>query len=96
MAKQLVAFTLTPPCYDQMAKTQLCLNGLKVSLLVIKGNEDPNFCGCWLAPKCIYCTQFISIFVEKQPKKIKLINVFSTAFGGDLLVTTHSRACLNF
>jgi len=78
--------TLTPPCYDQMAKDGNYVEAVKGQFIGIKGNEDPNF-AVLLAPSDITAQQIID-FVEKQPKNIKLINVLFHGIGGDHLVTT--------
>ena len=78
--------TLTPPCYDQMAKDGDYVEAVKGQFIGIKGNEDPNF-AVLLAPSDITAQQIID-FVEKQPKNIKLINVLFHGIGGDHLVTT--------
>jgi hypothetical protein len=78
--------TLTPPCYDQMAKDGNYVEAVKGQFIGIKGNEDPNF-AVLLAPSDITAQQIID-FVEKQPTNIKLINVLFHGIGGDHLVTT--------
>jgi hypothetical protein len=83
--------TLTPPCYDQMAKDGNYVEAVRDQFIGIKGNEDPTF-AVLLAPSDITADQIID-FIEKQPKNIKLVNVLFHGIGGDHLVTsTHEHA----
>ncbi|KXI28009.1 hypothetical protein AX660_20085 [Paraglaciecola hydrolytica] len=78
--------TLTPPCYDQMAKDGNYVEAVKDQFIGVKGNEDPNFAKL-IAPSDINAEQIIA-FIEKQPKNIKLVNVLFHGIGGDHLVVT--------
>lgn len=78
--------TLTPPCYDQMAKDGNYVEAVKEQFIGIKGTEDPNF-AVLIAPDSISAEQIIA-FIEKQPKNIKLVNVLFHGIGADHLVTT--------
>ena len=78
--------TLTPPCYDLMAKDGNYVDAVKDQFIGIKGNEDPTF-AVLLAPSDITADQIIA-FIEKQPKNIKLVNILFHGIGGDHLVTT--------
>jgi len=78
--------TLTPPCYDQMAKDGNYVEAVKDLFIGVKGNEDPNF-ATLIAPSDISAEQIIA-FIEKQPKNIKLVNVLFHGIGGDHLVTS--------
>lgn len=81
--------TLTPPCYDQLAKDGNYVEAVKEQFIGIKGAEDPNF-ATLIAPSDISAQQIIA-FIEKQPKNIKLVNVLFHGIGGDHLVTTSAE-----
>ena len=78
--------TLTPPCYDQLAKDGNYVEAVKDQFVGVKGAEDPNF-ATLIAPSEISAAQIIA-FIEKQPENIKLVNVLFHGIGGDHLVTT--------
>lgn len=78
--------TLTPPCYDQMAKDGNYVEAVKDQFIGVKGAEDPHF-ATLIAPSDITAAQIIA-FIQKQPDNIKLINVLFHGIGGDHLVTS--------
>lgn len=78
--------TLTPPCFDQMAKDGNYVEAVKEQFVGIKSLEDPSF-ATLIGPSDISAQQIID-FIEKQPINIKLINVLFHGIGGDHLVTT--------
>ena len=61
--------TMTPPCFDQLAKDGNYINAVKEQFIGIKSLEKPNFASL-IAPSDKSADQIIE-FIEKQPKNIK-------------------------
>lgn len=78
--------TMTPPCFDQMAKDGNYVDAVKDQFIGIKSLEDPNF--AVLLTSTDIGAQEIIAFIEKQPSNIKLINILFHGIGGDHLVTS--------
>ena len=77
--------TLTPPCYDQLAKDGNYVEAVRAMFVGVKGAEDPDFARL-IAPSDISAAKIIE-FIESQPKNIKLVNVLFHGIGADHLVT---------
>jgi hypothetical protein len=75
--------TLTPPCFDEMAKDGNYIDAVKDQFVAIKSRDNADT-SALIAPDSIGAQQIIS-FIESQPANITLINVLFHGVGGDHL-----------